>query len=90
MTTTHPQAESPTQKRQRLKQHANALPNRPGIYKMLDKSGEILYVGKAKSLKIVLVAILPRPSNTQKPKHWYNALNRLRLSSPVVKPKPCY
>lgn len=51
MTTTHPQAESPTQKRQRLKQHANALPNRPGIYKMLDKSGEILYVGKAKSLK---------------------------------------
>ena len=51
MTTTHPQAESPTQKRQRLKQHANALPNRPGIYKMLGKSGEILYVGKAKSLK---------------------------------------
>ena len=51
MTTTHPQAESPTQKRQRLKQHANTLPNRPGIYKMLGKSGEILYVGKAKSLK---------------------------------------
>lgn len=28
-----------------------SLPNLPGIYKMLDKSGDILYVGKAKSLK---------------------------------------
>lgn len=27
------------------------LPNLPGVYKMLGKSGEILYVGKAKSLK---------------------------------------
>lgn len=28
-----------------------SLPNLPGVYKMLGKSGEILYVGKAKSLK---------------------------------------
>jgi DNA polymerase-3 subunit epsilon len=28
-----------------------ALPNSPGIYKMISKSGEILYVGKATSLK---------------------------------------
>ena len=27
------------------------LPQKPGIYQMLDKDGEILYVGKAKSLK---------------------------------------
>lgn len=27
------------------------LPNLPGVYQMLDKSGEILYIGKAKSLK---------------------------------------
>jgi excinuclease ABC subunit C len=27
------------------------LPNRPGVYRMLDKAGEMLYVGKAKSLK---------------------------------------
>lgn len=37
------------------KSHLNALlkslPNLPGVYKMLGKSGEILYVGKAKSLK---------------------------------------
>nr|WP_245195471.1 excinuclease ABC subunit UvrC [Aureimonas populi] len=27
------------------------LPNRPGVYRMLDEAGEVLYVGKAKSLK---------------------------------------
>jgi excinuclease ABC subunit C len=27
------------------------LPNRPGVYRMLDKAGEVLYVGKAKKLK---------------------------------------
>ncbi len=34
-----------------LKQKANRLPTMPGVYLMLDKSGEIIYVGKAKSLK---------------------------------------
>ena len=34
-----------------LSQLLKNLPNLPGVYKMLDRSGEILYVGKAKSLK---------------------------------------
>ncbi|AWY21086.1 excinuclease ABC subunit UvrC [Moraxella bovis] len=34
-----------------LTQLLKNLPNLPGVYKMLGKSGEILYVGKAKSLK---------------------------------------
>ncbi|MDO4894924.1 excinuclease ABC subunit UvrC [Moraxella sp.] len=37
--------------KQRLKETVKSLPNLPGVYKMLGKSGEILYVGKAKSLK---------------------------------------
>ena len=34
-----------------LKEKLSALPNKPGIYLFKDKSGEILYVGKAKSLR---------------------------------------
>lgn len=29
----------------------DTLPNSPGVYRMLDKNGELLYVGKAKNLK---------------------------------------
>lgn len=34
-----------------LRQKAAALPDNPGIYKMLDSSGVIIYIGKAKNLK---------------------------------------
>lgn len=34
-----------------LKQKANRLPLTPGVYIMKNKSGEIIYIGKAKSLK---------------------------------------
>lgn len=38
-------------KKARLKHLIKRLPNLPGVYKMLGKNGDILYVGKAKSLK---------------------------------------
>ena len=34
-----------------LRKKANALPQEPGVYLMKDAKGEIIYVGKAKSLK---------------------------------------
>lgn len=42
---------SENQKLAQLKQKANRLPLTPGVYIMKDKSGEIIYIGKAKSLK---------------------------------------
>jgi excinuclease ABC subunit C len=34
-----------------IKDEANRLPNRPGVYRMMGEGGEVLYVGKARSLK---------------------------------------
>lgn len=34
-----------------LREKANKLPLKPGVYLMLDKSSEVIYVGKAKALK---------------------------------------
>ena len=34
-----------------LREKANTLPLLPGVYIMLDKDGEVIYVGKAKKLK---------------------------------------
>ncbi|HYM30903.1 MAG TPA: excinuclease ABC subunit UvrC [Candidatus Cybelea sp.] len=34
-----------------IRQHLKTLPNRPGVYRMLDPAGAPLYVGKAKSLR---------------------------------------
>lgn len=35
----------------RIKEKVAKLPNNPGVYKMLDASGNIIYIGKAKNLK---------------------------------------
>ena len=35
----------------KLREKANKLPLKPGVYLMLDKSGGVIYVGKAKALK---------------------------------------
>ncbi len=34
-----------------IHKHVSSLPNGPGVYRMLDAKGEVLYVGKAKSLR---------------------------------------
>jgi hypothetical protein len=34
-----------------IKEKVYALPNKPGVYRMLDMYGNIIYIGKAKNLK---------------------------------------
>jgi excinuclease ABC subunit C len=58
-----PQADAPAVKFD-AKSFVDALPNRPGVYRMLDPQGEVLYVGKARTLKS-RVAWYFQPSNVQ-------------------------
>jgi excinuclease ABC subunit C len=46
------------------KSFVEALPNRPGVYRMLDAQGTILYVGKARKLKSRVGSYF-QPSNVQ-------------------------
>ena len=44
-------AESQRAKLERIKQELNAVPTLPGVYLWKDKSGQVIYVGKAKQLR---------------------------------------
>jgi excinuclease ABC subunit C len=55
---------SPEQARFDPKLFVDSLPGRPGVYRMLDIDGQILYVGKARNLKS-RVASYFQPSNVQ-------------------------
>ncbi|HEY3850299.1 MAG TPA: excinuclease ABC subunit UvrC [Steroidobacteraceae bacterium] len=46
------------------KSFVESLPSRPGVYRMIDAEGEILYVGKARSLKSRVGSYF-QPSNVQ-------------------------
>ncbi len=46
------------------------LTTEPGIYQMLNDEGKVLYVGKARNLKIVLVVIFDITAIVRKPKPW--------------------
>jgi excinuclease ABC subunit C len=59
---------SAAQARFDAKVFVDSLPGRPGVYRMLDADGQILYVGKARNLKS-RVASYFQPSNVQPKVH---------------------
>ena len=43
--------EAPLKGAERIAAYLKTLPDAPGVYRMLNGAGDVLYVGKAKSLK---------------------------------------
>ena len=61
-----------------VKQAISTLAKAPGVYQFLDKNGKIIYVGKAKNLRIELVLISIKFMKMVKPLYWLGKLQILK------------
>lgn len=59
-------------------QFLSSLPNRPGIYQMDDAQGQVLYIGKAKSLKKRLASYF-RATNNLKTKTFMSRVKKIEI-----------
>ncbi len=48
---TNADSETPAKGPERIAAYVKNLPDAPGVYRMMDGKGDVLYVGKAKSLE---------------------------------------
>ena len=74
-------------KMQELRKKAMALPLLPGVYIMHDKSGEIIYIGKAKALKNRVSQYFGSQNNHAekvRQEEWLTMLTILNISSPTA------
>jgi len=56
---------------EKLKNKLNEIPELPGIYKMLDAKGNIIYVGKSKCLKKRVKTYFSDNPKWEKVKKWF-------------------
>ena len=62
-------AEAPLQGAALIKDEVKRLPDRPGVYRMMGEGGEVLYVGKARSLKKRVIQYAQGRFHTQRIAH---------------------
>ena len=72
-----------------LLRHAKLAPSSPGVYRMLDAAGEVLYVGKAKSIKKRIVAYTRPTGHDTRIERMIAATARSNSSRPRPRPRRC-
>ncbi|HET6970424.1 MAG TPA: GIY-YIG nuclease family protein, partial [Phenylobacterium sp.] len=66
---TPPEVASPLKGAALIKDEVRRLPDRPGVYRMMGEDGEVLYVGKARSLKKRVIQYAQGRFHTQRIAH---------------------
>ena len=56
------------------------ITTKPGIYKMLNKSGDIIYIGKAKNLKNRITSYFRNKNHTNRIKRMVSQIDRIETT----------
>ena len=75
---------------QRSSAYAKLAPAAPGVYRMIDAKGEVLYVGKAKSIRKRIVSYARQAGHTARIMRMIAATARSSSSRPRPKPRRCF